>query len=174
MHPSLSVSSWTPVRSGQNTEQNRVTAEGLFRGFFQDPSVQQVGIDISLLENGAFYKSFPCRERGASAARSNSLSQRCHLSFICFGRLIAIVRRTGDCFDVACQWVFSRTNGLIVDTDWMKCLICFVWAASAGWFSFVFVLLFDVSVFDGFLCFRPDWAFQLTAPNMTGIALLIL
>lgn len=47
---------------------------GTFRGFFQDPSAQQVGIDISLLENGAFYKSFPCRERGASSARSNSLS----------------------------------------------------------------------------------------------------
>lgn len=115
-HPSLFVSSRIPVRSGQNTEQNRVTAEGLSGDFFRTPPFNRLVLISVYWKMGLFTRVFRVA-RGERARPVRTRSLRRHLSFICFGRLIAIVRPTGDCFDVACQWLFSRTNGLIVDSD---------------------------------------------------------
>lgn len=132
------------------------TTEGFFRGFFQRPSfTQQVGIDISLLENGAFYKSFslllPGGKRSAFLPPSLSLfvcvdvhitpsvpAVTCHLYLfwkinqLCVEPLDIRIWYISDCFDVLLSMNFA------------------VWFAPfTSWFSFVFVR-FPLLKVDGY------------------------
>lgn len=93
------------------------TTEGFSRGFFHPLVIQQVAIDISLLENRGFYKSFPCFTRSlsihppspfASSFRSN---KRGVCVYLPFDRL-----RYSDV--VSCQSFVSRLIGYCLYGYW--------------------------------------------------------